>query len=213
MKNTLIRGIVLILSMAFLAGCSGKEEEAPPEELLTLAEHSVPVTIEDQEIVVGRTTLQTLLDTHLPVVVSEWDGVHVTERKIDPNEILAAGDSLTEISFWITDYAFVRISVEAGDADIRVGDAVISRLALHLSHQPGTLPDNVFIDGVAVTDMTRAKAGEMFPDFDQADLSVIQQGEDYKCTLMFSPRTFALYQFSLVKGEKEEPILSPSTIW
>ena len=193
MKKKILRGIALMLSMVFLTGCSQKEEEAPPE-LLTLAEYSVPVTIDGIEIVVGTTTLQPLLDAGLSIMVSEWT-------------------SETDISFWITDSAFARLSLEAADTDVRMGDAVVSRLALHLSHLTDTLPDNISIDGVPVTELSRARAGEMFPDYEQEDLSIMQQGEDYKCTFMFMPGTYALYQFSLVKGEKEESILPPSTIW
>ncbi|MCI8532657.1 MAG: hypothetical protein HFI18_09055 [Lachnospiraceae bacterium] len=212
MKKKILRGIALMLSMVFLTGCSQKEEEAPPE-LLTLAEYSVPVTIDGIEIVVGTTTLQPLLDAGLSIMVSEWTGDQVLEREIDPEEILAAGTSETDISFWITDSAFARLSLEAADTDVRMGDAVVSRLALHLSHLTDTLPDNISIDGVPVTELSRARAGEMFPDYEQEDLSIMQQGEDYKCTFMFMPGTYALYQFSLVKGEKEESILPPSTIW
>lgn len=212
MNKKILRGIALILSMTFLAGCSPKEEETPPK-LLTLAEYSVPVTIDGLEILVGTTTLQPLLDAGLAVRISEWTGEQVVERDIDPEETLAAGTSETDISFWITDSAFARLSLEAGGADVRMGDAVISRLALHLSHQTDTLPDQVSINGVPVTELSRARAGEMFPDYEQEDLSITQQGEDYKCTFMFIPGTYALYQFSLVKGEKEESILPPSTIW
>lgn len=212
MKKMILRGIALMLSMAFLTGCSPKEEEAAPE-LLTLADDSVPVTVDGLEILVGTTTLQPLLDAGLAVKVSEWTGDQVVEREIDPNETLTAGTSETDISFWITDSAFARLSLEAGSTDVRMGDAVISRLALHLSHQTDTLPDHISIDGVPVRELSRAKAGEMFPDYEQEDLSITQQGEDYKCTFMFIPGTYALYQFSLVKGEKEESILPPSTIW
>ncbi len=210
MKKKILRGIALMLSMVFLTGCSQKEEEAPPE-LLTLAEYSVPVTIDGIEIVVGTTTLQPLLDAGLSIMVSEWTGDQVLEREIDPEEILAAGTSETDISFWITDSAFARLSLEAADTDVRMGDAVVSRL--DLSHLTDTLPDNISINGVPVTELSRARAGEMFPDYEQEDLSIMQQGEDYKCTFMFMPGTYALYQFSLVKGEKEESILPPSTIW
>lgn len=212
MKKIIFRGIALILSMIFLTDCSAKPAEEPPE-LLMLAEHSVPVTIDGIEIVVGTTTLQPLLDAGFPVMVSEWTGEQVVEREIDPEETLASGASETDISFWITDSAFARLSLEAGDTDVRMGDAVVSRLALHLSHLTDTLPDNISIDGVPVKELTRAKAGEMFPDYEQEDLSIMQQGEDYKCTFMFIPGTYKLYQFSLVKGEKEESILPPSTIW
>ncbi len=122
MKKKILRGIALMLSMVFLTGCSQKEEEAPPE-LLTLAEYSVPVTIDGIEIVVGTTTLQPLLDAGLSIMVSEWTGDQVLEREIDPEEILAAGTSETDISFWITDSAFARLSLEAADTDVRMGDA------------------------------------------------------------------------------------------
>lgn len=212
MKNSLLKGMIFILSIMLLAGCGRKEEEPEPEPLM-LEDHAVPVTIGGEEILVGTTTLQPLLDAGFPVSLAEWDGEHVTEHEIDPNEILAAGSALTEISFWLTDSAFVRLSVEAGNADIRVGDAVITRLALHLSHQADTLPDDLLVSGVPVNELSREKAGDLFPDYEQADLSVTQHGEDYRCTLMFSPRTHVLYQFTLMKAEKEESILPPSTVW
>lgn len=212
MKKILLSGFAFILFVTLLTGCSKKEEETLPEPLM-LAQHSVPVVIDDLEIIVGTTTLQPLLDADLPIIVSEWVDDHVEEREIDSNETLAAGTSMTEISFWITDSVFARISVEAGESDIRMGDATISRLALHLSHLTDTLPDYIFIDGVSITELSRTRAAQMFPDFEQDDLSIMQQGEDYRCTLMFSPGTYALYQFSLVKGPKEESILPPSTIW
>lgn len=212
MKNSLLKGMIFILSIMLLAGCGRKEEEPEPEPLM-LEDHAVPVTIDGQEIIVGTTTMQPILDAGFPVSLAEWDGQQVTEHEIDPNEILTAGSSLTEISFWLTDSAFIRLSVEAGSEDIRVGDAVITRLALHLSHQAESLPDNLLVSGVPVTELSREKAGELFPDFEQADLSVTQQGEDYRCTLMFSPRTHALYHFTLMKAEKEESILPPSTVW
>lgn len=212
MKNRLLKGIVVILSLTFLAGCGSREDEPEPEPLM-LADHAVPVTIDGEDVIVGQTTLQPLVDAGFPISLAEWDGEHVTEHEIDPNEILTAGTSLTELSFWLTDSAFIRLSIEAANEDMRLGDAVISRLALHLSHQADTLPDNLMVNGVAITELSREKAGELFPDFEQAELSVTQHGEDYRCTLMFSPRTHVMYQFTLMEAEKEESILPPDNVW
>lgn len=205
MKQRLIKGMVLLLTLWLLTGCSQQQSKASKStpmldtSTFTLNEHTIPVTINGTEILTGKTTLQTLVDAGLPIVVSEWTGSDVLERDIDPNEILPASQSFTDLSCWITDAAFARLSIEAGTTDTRMGDAVISRLELHLSHYADTLPDTITIDGVALPDITRSKAGQMFPYFEQSNLSISLQGANYDCNLMFSPKTYVLYQFSLEK--------------
>ena len=62
-------GVILFMAAMLLAGCSGKssktETEAEPEQAL------YPVTIDGKEILVGQTTVQTLLDEGMNVKVSE----------------------------------------------------------------------------------------------------------------------------------------------
>ena len=214
MKKRLLKEIVLLLTILLLTGCSeqqAKSQKTAPlldTSTFTLNEHPIPVSIQGTEILVGETTLQTLLDAKLPIVVSEWTGSDVLEREADPNEILSANSNFTDLSCWITDATFARISIEAGAKDTRMGDAVITRLELHLSHHADTLPDSITIDGVPLPEITRSKTGRMFPYFEQSNLSISLQGANYDCNLLFSPKTYVLYQFSLEKVSINELLSS-----
>lgn len=205
MRKIIIKGTVLVLMLLSLTGCSEQRRKSKDSFLpldtseFTLGEHPIPVTIGNVEVFVGETTLQTLLDADLPIVASEWNGSDVIEYEVDPQETLPAHTSFTDLSFWVTDSTFVRLSVEAGNEDIRMEDAIISRLELHLSHRVDTLPDTILLNNVPVPEITRSKAGRMFPYFEQANLSISLQGANYNCHLLFSPKTFVIYQFSLQK--------------
>lgn len=202
-RNRFAKGIALLIMMAVLSGCSRDNEPAASaaqtEEpaLPALSQLELPVTIQGHEIIVGETTIQELLGDGFQLMVSEWNGDDIVQHELNPDTELADGTSNTEISFWITDASFARVSVIAKNGTVRTGDAPITRLELHLSHNEELLPEDILVDGVPVPEISRTKAGEMFPDFEQGDLSVTQRGEDYKCHLLFSPRTLKLYQFAL----------------
>lgn len=225
MKHVSAKGIAVFLTMAVLTGCSQDkkpEDQAPStlstgtqEELPEFSPSDVPVTIDDHEIIVGETTIQELLEDEFPLMVSEWDEDHIDQHEVDPDEELEAGSENNEISFWVTDSVFARVSVEARTEAVRVGDAPITRLELHLSHDMETLPQNVLVKGVSVAEMSRTRAGELFPDFEQGDLSVSKRGSEYKCSLLFSPRTLNLYQFSLsdTYGDRPEPEIKVPSLW
>lgn len=222
MKKITAKGIVIFMAMAILTGCSGdKKTDEPALEpeiagtasLPTLAQMQMPVSIQDQEIIVGKTTIQELLDAGFELMVSEWNGRSIVQRELDPEETLVTGTKNTEISFWISDSSFARLSIDARNGEVRTGDAPVTRLELHLSFD-AALPSDILISDVPVAELTRAKAGEMFPDFEQGDLSVTQKGADYQCTLMFSPQTLNLYQFSLrdTWGDAPEPEIKVPSI-
>lgn len=209
MKKLSVKWMVLFITAIILTGCSGDkktaEQTASAAELPELSQVWIPVTVDGHEIIVGKTTIQELLDADFPLMVSEWDGSNVTQHEIDPDAKLPAGSALTEISFYITDAAFARISIWTDAESIQIKEAPITRLELHLSHNVESLPEDIFLDGVSVAELSRQKAGEMFPDFEQEDLSISQRGADYQCTLMFSPKTLNLYQFSLKETSQDAP--------
>lgn len=204
------KGLVLILSVVLLTGCSPTPEPEPviatqplPQSdtsQFTLQEHVVPVVIKDTEIRVGETKLQTLLDQDIKVMIPVVKNHEVKKRVLDPEEMLAANTSYTEAFFWIEDSIFIHLSIEAKDEDIPMKEAVITRLELHLSHDKNILPDDVLVNGIPVTELTMTKAVEIFPDYKERDLSLTQRGLDYKCTLLFSPETQILYQFALINA-------------
>lgn len=220
MKRSAVKGIVFLMITAVLTGCSGdKKTDTPPdseqtEQLPVLSPEEIPVTIQEHEIVVGETTIQELLDDGFRLMVSEWNGDDIVQHDLDPEEILKAGTVNSEISFEVTDAAFVRTTIMAKTEDVRTGDAPITRLEIHLSHDVDTLPEDILLDGVPVTEISRAKAGEMFPDFEQGDLSITQKDDVYKCHLLFSPRTLNLYQFALwdTYGDAPEPEIKVPSI-
>lgn len=122
MKKITAKGIVIFMAMAILTGCSGdKKTDEPTLEpeiagtasLPTLAQMQMPVSIQDQEIIVGETTIQELLDAGFELMVSEWNGRSIVQRELDPEETLVTGTKNTEISFWISDSSFARLSIDA----------------------------------------------------------------------------------------------------
>ncbi len=211
MKKTLIKGIIISLSALLLAGCSPEtkeetqsEEPSNPREY-TLADHSIPVAIDDLEILVGQTKLQALLDQELPVQIAEFtEKGSLRDREVDPEEPLEANTSFDNAFFWITDAAYIHLTLEAGEQEIPIKDALITRLELHLSHKAEKLPGNVKINGIPVTDISFDQAGEQFPDFKDKDLTLKQLGADYSCTLKFSSKTQKLYKFSLLEADETD---------
>lgn len=206
MKKSVITLIVaLILVVVFLTACPGYHEKADP---IKLEDAQIPVKINDHEIFVGETTIQELLDDGFSLTVTKWEDGRITQEELDPEQEFLPDSDYGDISFWITDSAYARISVKTEEQSIKAGDAPISRLELHLSHMEEELPQDILLNGVSVADMSRTKAGEIFPDFEQEDLSIMQKGLDYECTFMFSPKTLMIYQFSLQQKEPE-PGLTP----
>ncbi|MCI8585744.1 MAG: hypothetical protein HFI92_07590 [Lachnospiraceae bacterium] len=219
MKQTVSKGMILLFALFMLTGCSGSPKEEEPEEpaLMELSQIEIPVTIDEHEILVGRTTIQELLDDGFTIMISEWRNDQVLQYAVDPEEILEPGVNYSELFFEVTDSVFVRLSVRPEEEGIRMGDAAITRLELHLSHIVDTLPDNVLLEGVPVNDLSVEQARSMFPDFNfvPEDLCISDKGLDYKCSLMFSPSSLNLYQFILrsTVGDPPEPEIKVPSVW
>ncbi len=209
MNRPLTKGLALLLSGLLLTGCAASPETKPAmatqpvsqpdtKEYL-LQDHMVPVIIKDAEIRVGETRLETLLEHDFDLTIPVIRNDEVKRRDLDPEEILQANTSYGDAFFWIEDAIFVHLTLEAGAEDIPMREALITRLELHLSHDKDILPEDVLIDGVPVTELTMTKALELFPDYREKELSLTQRGQDYKCTLLFSPETQIVYQFALLR--------------
>ena len=80
-----------------------------------------------------------------------------------------------------------------------MGDAVIARLEFSLVSGEESELKRIAFNGVPVSEMSREKAGEMFPDFSGDDYMWLQKGEDYEYFMSFDPTDHMLSSFSLEK--------------
>lgn len=162
-KKANIMALILTALVIMTAGCAsgGKaEEEEKAEEVL------YPVSIDGTEIRVGETTVQALLDKGFKVTVSEMTpDKQINQYEIDPEEMLEANSYYSGASIWLTDSSFAHVSLATDAQDIRMGDAVIAYMEFSLSATDKTGLDKIAFNGVPVTELTREKAGEVFPDF------------------------------------------------
>ncbi len=163
-KRSSILGAALLAAVLMVSGCGSSEaQEEPVEE--EAEEPLYPININGTEIRVGETKVQTLLDDGFKVTVSEMTPDNqITEYEIDPEMELEAYAYYTGASMWITDSVFAHISLVTDEEPIRMGDAVIARLEFYLSSDKSE-NDGISFNGVPVNEISREKAGEMFPDF------------------------------------------------
>ena len=193
MKEKITAGLMVLLSLAFLAGCGqGSEpskEEEPPEVVY-------PVSINGIEIRVGETTVQALLDEGYKVTVSERDSNNqITQHEIDPDEELEAMSYYSGASVWITDSTFAHISMATTRA-ARMGDAVIARLEFYMGGEPEEW-GIVSLNGVPVNEINQDKAQEMFPDFSIYDYMMMMYGKEYNYSFQFSQQNDLLNHFTI----------------
>lgn len=186
------------MGMALLTGCGqdsqpeAEVEEEPPQQLY-------PVSINGQEIRVGETTVQTLLDQGLSVTVSEMDSSNqITTYEIDPEMELEANSYYSGASIAVTDSIFAHIAMVTDENAVRMGDAVIAYLEFYLD---GTAEESAVIalNGVPVNEITQENALEMFPNFESYGYNMKEYGKDYEYSLGFSQRDGSLNHFTIKK--------------
>ncbi len=175
-KNILVLlGALLFL---LLAGCEeGGASSQKAEETLC------PVTLNGTEIRVGETTVQAVLDMGLDVT---WTDENYQEVMVDPAQELEAESYYTGGSIWVSDSIFAFISFVTEEEPIPLGQAVIARLEFQMygEEDPAVLGAIEF-DGVPVTEFTRDKAGEMYPDWTGDENMWLKYGLEYSYDLNF----------------------------
>lgn len=140
----------------------GKGSEADE----VLADPVYPVILDGSEILIGETKVQTLLDKGLRITVSEMsEDYEITHYEIDPEAKLEANSYYSGGTVWITDTVFANIAIVTDEENVKMGDAVIAYLEFSMSSEDATGLDKILFNGVPVSELTREKAGEMFPDF------------------------------------------------
>lgn len=158
-KRWSIAGALAVFLALAAIGC-GKDEEASDE----VGSAVYPVSIDNTEIHVGETTVQTLLDQGLRVTIS--DTASGNEYEIDPEVKLEANSYYSGGTVWITDQVFLHISMVTPEENaVKTGDAVIAYMEFSLAGEDAEGLDRLMFDGVPVSEFTREKAGELFPEF------------------------------------------------
>lgn len=199
MKRLLKTGMLVLTAAMLLTGCSsqgGKKETEETEPSQT----RYPVSIDGKEILMGETKMQTLLDNGLRITVSEKtennqiNQIEIdSEMKMEPNSYYSGG------TIWITDSIFANVSLVTDKDAVKMGDAVIARLEFHLRREEKSDMERIAFNGVPVSEISREKAGEMFPDFKGDDNMLFQNGTDYEYFMSFNQEDSMLDNFSITK--------------
>ena len=202
-KNLLKRwgviGAALLILAASAAGC-GKQTQNGNEESEAQEEPLYPVSINGTEIRVGETTMQTLLDAGFKVTVSEMTPDNqINEYEVDPTIELEPNMYYTGGSIWITEHTFAHISFVTGETTGTLGDATVARLEVNLSSQEDAANlEKIEFNGTPVTELSREKAGEDYPDFTGDEgMWFSTGGSDYKYGLYFDRSSGTLNSFSV----------------
>ena len=191
-KNRSLLCLMLAVLMLSLSACGANDDGADQEDN---TEVLLPISINDKEIKVGETTLQTLLDEGFEV---SWVDENYERITIDPSTQLEANSYYTGGSIRLNDNIFAQISFVTEEEAIPLGEAVIARLEfyMHSEDDPAVL-SKIEFDGVPVTELTREKAGEMYPDWTGDEVMWLKYGLEYKYDLNFDMTSGQMTKFSV----------------
>lgn len=201
-KQLGILGILFIFFAVTAVGCSnGKDDKSDSSDEGTKGV-IYPVSIDGTEIRIGETTVQALLDKGFKITVSEMTSDNqIKQYEIDPKEELEANTYYSGGSMWITDKTFAHISMITGEKSVKMGEAVIAYMEFSISNDELKSLNNILFNGVPITEITREKAGEMFPDFSGDENMWFSPATmtDYKYFMSFSAEEKILNKFSIEK--------------
>lgn len=184
----LILMLLLLFSLSACGQDADGQKEASEEVLL-------PISINGKEIKVGETTVQTLLDQGLDV---SWVDENYNRITVDPTTQLEANAYYTGGSIEVTDNMSFMISMVTDEEAVSLGQAVIARLELSTAAEDDkSVLETISFDGVPVTELTREKAGEKYPDWTGDEVMWLHYGLDYKYSLNFDLSTGGLNGFTV----------------
>ena len=177
--------------MLSLSACGANDDGADQEDN---TEGLLPISINDKEIKVGETTLQTLLDEGFEV---SWVDENYERITIDPSTQLEANSYYTGGSIKVSEGLSFMISL-ATDEEVPLGQAVIARLEATLATETDkSILEKIAFDGVPVTELTQEKAAEKYPDWTGNEVMWLHYGLEYKYDLNFDMSTGYLNKFAV----------------
>ncbi len=185
--------LILAALMLSLSACGkddgGNSRGGDKDEVL------LPISINGKEIRVGETTVQTLLDEGLDVSWVDGDYNRIT---VDPATQLEPNSYYTGGSIKVTDNMHFAISFATDEEEVSLGQAVIARLELSMAAEDDkSVLETISFDGVPVTELTREKAAEKYPDWTGNEVMWLHYGLEYKYDLNFDISTGYLNRFAV----------------
>lgn len=175
--------LMLTALLLFLSACGQEDGESGQENGETL----LPISVNGKEIRVGETTVQTLLDEGFNV---SWVDEEYNRIIVDPTEQLEANSYYTGGSIEVTDNMSFSISLVTDEEAVSLGKAVIARLEIHTAaEEDQSVLETISFDGVPITELTREKAGEKYPDWTGDEVMWLHYGLEYKYDLHFDMST------------------------
>ncbi len=190
-KNRSLLCLMLAVLMLSLSACGANDDGADQEDN---TEVLLPISINDKEIKVGETTLQTLLDEGFEV---SWVDENYERITIDPSTQLEANSYYTGGSIKVSEGLSFMISL-ATDEEVPLAQAVIARLEATLATETDkSILEKIAFDGVPVTELTQEKAAEKYPDWTGNEVMWLHYGLEYKYDLNFDMSTGYLNKFAV----------------
>ena len=190
-KNRSLLCLMLAVLMLSLSACGANDDGADQEDN---TEVLLPISINDKEIKVGETTLQSLRDEGFEV---SWVDVRYERITIDPSTQLEANSYYTGGSIKVSEGLSFMISL-ATDEEVPLGQAVIARLeATLVTETDKSILEKIAFDGVPVTELTQEKAAEKYPDWTGNEVMWLHYGLEYKYDLNFDISTGYLNKFAV----------------
>lgn len=190
MKNIAKALCTLLALILILPACSAGSGESSGES----SEKLLPITINGTEIRIGETTVQALLDQGMNV---GWVDENYERVDVDPSMELEPNAYYTGGSINVSENVFAHISFVTEDKAVPLGEAVIARLEFSLvGEEDKSVLEKIAFDGVPITELTREKAGEMYPDWTGDEVMWLKYGLEYKYDLNFDMTSGQMTKFS-----------------
>lgn len=195
-KQIILCLLTLLLALP-LAGCAQQDSG---ESVAEVEEPLYVISVNGTEIRVGETKVQALFDAGYEIAWSEMKPStppQIQEHTLDPEMQLKSNSYYSGVHVTVGDHITVLLSFVTEEA-VPLQDAVIARMEFSFSRgdNDSELTDIMF-NGVSVPELTREKAGEMFPDFRGDSAMWFSSGlKNYEYSMGFNSNTGEMIKFS-----------------